>query len=56
MPVEENQLLALKKLLHVFSQSTRLDVNYHKSSMVPINVSQEETNRLACDAPDSIVH
>ena len=47
MPPEENQLLALKKMLLVFSQSTRLAINYHKSSMVPINVSLKETNRLA---------
>ena len=43
----EKQLLALKRMLLVFAQSIGLDVNYHKSSMDPINVSQEETERLA---------
>ena len=47
VPADEAQLLALKKMLLVFSQSTGLEVNYHKSSMIPINVSQEEIQRLA---------
>lgn len=42
---DKTQLLALKDILHVFSQSAGLGVNYHKSFMVPINV----------DAPNLII-
>ena len=38
LPADRVQLLALKDMLQVFSQSTGLDVNYHKSFIIPINV------------------
>jgi hypothetical protein len=38
MPADMNQLLALKDLLHKFSLSTGLKVNFHKSNIIPINV------------------
>jgi hypothetical protein len=41
------QLLALKALLHTFAESTGLKVNYAKSSMLPINLSQEKLDHLA---------
>jgi hypothetical protein len=41
------QLLALKALLHNFAESTGLKVNYAKSSMFPINLSQEKLDHLA---------
>ena len=44
---DEVQLLALKQMLLAFSKSTGLKVNFQKSCILPINVSQEETNRLA---------
>ncbi|XP_073368087.1 uncharacterized protein [Aegilops tauschii subsp. strangulata] len=44
---DKNQLLALKDMLQVFSTSTRLVVNYHKSSMVPINVDEDSIIGLA---------
>ena len=42
LPAEEDQLLALKGMLLKFSQSTGLHINYHKSSMLPINVDEVE--------------
>ena len=47
LPADRAQLLALKDMLHVFSTSTGLVVNYHKSSMVPINVDENTTISLA---------
>jgi hypothetical protein len=36
------QLLALKAILNTFVESTRLKVNYQKSSIYPINVETEK--------------
>ena len=44
---DETQLLALKDMLVAFHKSTGLKVNFHKSCILPINVSPEETTRLA---------
>jgi hypothetical protein len=41
------QLFALKALLSTYADSTGLKVNYAKSHIVPINVSQEKLNHLA---------
>jgi hypothetical protein len=41
------QLAALKDLLEVFAQATRLRVNYAKSSLMPINVSDQQIELLA---------
>jgi hypothetical protein len=38
MQADSSQIHHLKGLLHVFSDSTGLKVNYNKSMMVPINV------------------
>ena len=38
MPADLDQVLAMKDLLHKFSLSTELKVNYQKSCMIPINV------------------
>jgi hypothetical protein len=55
LPAEIDQVLALKEILHKFSVSTGLKVNYHKSSMVPINVLGEIVQQLAtvfgCQVP-----
>ena len=42
-----NQLAALKSLLHTFSTSTGLKVNYSKSMLVPINLEESESVNLA---------
>jgi hypothetical protein len=41
-----NQLFFLKTLLNSFTEVTGLKVNFQKSMMVPINLSQEKLNHL----------
>ena len=41
------QLLTLKGLLQSFGSSTGLKVNYNKSMMLPINISEERLDHLA---------
>lgn len=41
------QLWALKAILHTFGDSTGLKVNYAKSMLVPINISQDRLIHLA---------
>jgi hypothetical protein len=41
------QLITLKAILHSFVESTGLKVNYSKSVMVPINISEEKLDHLA---------
>jgi hypothetical protein len=41
------QLLFLKNLLRAFGASTRLKVNYNKTVMVPLNISEERLEELA---------
>jgi hypothetical protein len=41
------QLCVLKALLNTFADSTRLKVNYVKSSMVPINLGEKRLHHLA---------
>ena len=47
MQADARQLLFLKALLASFAESTGLKVNYSKSQMLPINVSQEKIELLA---------
>jgi hypothetical protein len=42
-----NQMIALKAFLNTFADSTGLRVNYHKSSIFPINVLPERMEQLA---------
>jgi hypothetical protein len=57
LPADIDQLLALKKMLNDFARSTGLKVNFHKSSMVPINVSDEVmadlTTAFGCQMADA---
>jgi len=41
------QLFCLKALLGSFSESTGLKINFQKSMMIPINISQDRLNHLA---------
>jgi hypothetical protein len=41
------QLIVLRAILNTFAPSTCLKVNYLKSNMFPINVSQERLHHLA---------
>jgi hypothetical protein len=47
MPANECQLINLKNILGAFSISTGMNVNFDKSSIVPINVEPEKMVRLA---------
>jgi hypothetical protein len=47
MPACANQLAKLKDILILFSDATGLKVNFHKTSLVPINITQEEAQNLA---------
>ena len=40
MPAEAHQVEVLKTALKSFSESTGLDINYNKSSMIPINIDE----------------
>jgi hypothetical protein len=42
-----DQIVALKEVLDKFSKSTGLKINYHKSLIVPLNVSDEDLVVLA---------
>ena len=46
MPTDARQLFILKGLLRSFSDSTGLNVNFHKSFLAPINVSAEKSLHL----------
>ena len=47
MPADETQLLNLKNLLQEFTKATGLKINFHKSSMVPINITLDRCTELA---------
>ena len=47
LPAEPEQLHIFKELLDLFASITGLKVNYHKSSMIPINLSSDEAASLA---------
>jgi hypothetical protein len=47
MKADARQLIFLKSLLNSFAESTGLKVNYNKSQILPINVSDEEIQTLA---------
>jgi hypothetical protein len=41
MPADNQQLIYSKEVLQIFSQSTGLHVNFHKATLVPINIDSE---------------
>ena len=47
MPADKDQLMHLKSILHIFIMSTRLFVNYNKSSIVPVNIDSAAALDLA---------
>ena len=47
LKADAKQLFFLKALLNTFAESTGLKVNYKKSLMIPINVSEERIQHLA---------
>jgi hypothetical protein len=47
MEASAPQRVCLKALLHTFAESTGLRVNYSKSQMIPINLSESKAETLA---------
>ena len=47
LAAKDEELVALKNMLLTFQQSTGLKVNFAKSSMIPLNMPDEEADRLA---------
>jgi hypothetical protein len=47
MPGDLNEVQQLRDILTAFSAPTGLQINYHKTSMVPINVDEELASNLA---------
>jgi hypothetical protein len=47
MKASQRELFCLKGILHSFTQSTGLKVNYSKSCLLPINIGNEEASQLA---------
>jgi hypothetical protein len=47
MKASQRELFCLKGILHSFTQSTGLNVNYSKSCLLPINIGNEEASQLA---------
>ena len=47
MPAEENQIKALKLLLQKKSATTGLNINFHKSWMIPFNIEASILSSLA---------
>jgi hypothetical protein len=47
MQAEDGQLGIFKEILEEYTAITGLQVNYHKSSLVPINLNEGETNSFA---------
>lgn len=41
------ELFVLKALLQTFAQGASLNVNYHKSCLIPINVDKDKAQMLA---------
>ena len=48
LPSDTPQLERLKEILQFFASLTGLKVNFNKSFIIPINVSDEKMNQLAC--------
>jgi hypothetical protein len=49
LEADSAQLAVLKEALEDFSASSGLSINFHKSCMLPVNVSDEEVSRLAAE-------
>jgi hypothetical protein len=47
LPADLDQLIVFKDILNQYAAFTGLKVNYHKSPMIPINLSDEEARFLA---------
>jgi hypothetical protein len=46
-PADETQILLMKDILEQYANSTGLKINFHKSSLVPINISTASASDIA---------
>jgi hypothetical protein len=47
LPAEDDRLFLFKELLNKYAGYTGLKANYHKFSLIPINLSQQEAEHMA---------
>jgi hypothetical protein len=47
LPADSDELIVFKGILEQYAAFTGLKVNFHKSSMIPINLSHDEDISLA---------
>jgi hypothetical protein len=47
MPAYQDQVREMKDILEKYAQSTGLKINFHKSSLIPVNISQERAQFFA---------
>jgi hypothetical protein len=47
MPADISQVLIMKKNLQDYEDSTGLKINFHKSSMIPINIPAQSAQSIA---------
>jgi hypothetical protein len=47
MQADQDQVLVMKHILELYAQSTGLKINFHKSSMVPINLASDRAQIFA---------
>jgi hypothetical protein len=47
MQADQDQVFVMKQILETYAQSTGLKINFHKSSMVPINLARERAQIFA---------
>jgi retron-type reverse transcriptase len=47
MPAEQDQVRVMKGILERYANSTGLKINFHKSSMIPINLADIDAQRIA---------
>jgi hypothetical protein len=50
MPAQLSQIRIMKDILENYAQSTGLKINFHKSSLIPINI----TTAVASDIAESL--
>jgi hypothetical protein len=47
MQADRDQVITMKEILENYAQSTGLKINFHQSSMIPINLSTTEATNIA---------
>jgi hypothetical protein len=47
MPACDQQVRTMKEIFHKYENSTGLHINFEKSSIIPINLSHDETITIA---------